>query len=74
MVSAPLIAGDLDLEEKPRSRRPTKLNNEDSSVASGDEPSNEPDSKSKEWYFGQIQNLADRWHKVVENDDVYFEE
>ncbi|KAJ1357948.1 hypothetical protein KIN20_016224 [Parelaphostrongylus tenuis] len=74
MVSAPLNAADPDLEEKPRIRRPTKLNNEDSIAASGDEPLNEPDSKWKEWYFGQIQNLADRWHKVVEKDDLYFEE
>jgi len=32
------------------------------------------DSKPKEWYFDQIRKLADRWQKVVENDDLYFEE
>jgi histone-lysine N-methyltransferase SETMAR len=32
------------------------------------------DSKPKDWYFGQIRNLADRWQKVVENDGLYFEE
>ena len=32
------------------------------------------DSKPVEWYFNQIRMLADRWQKIVENDDLYFEE
>lgn len=32
------------------------------------------DSKPTTWYFDQIRKLADRWHKVLENDGLYFEE
>ena len=32
------------------------------------------DSKPAEWYFEQIQKLADRWQKILENDGLYFEE
>jgi transposase len=77
--------GDLSLEDKPRSGRPTKLDNEDLIAVLGDrrfESFDEVeeacqeffDSKPKEWYFDQIRNLADRWQKVVENDGLYFEE
>ncbi|KAJ1356700.1 hypothetical protein KIN20_014440 [Parelaphostrongylus tenuis] len=59
---------DLDLGDNPRSVRPTKVNSEYSIAASED------DSKSKEGYFDQIQNLADRWQNVVENDSHCFEE
>ena len=31
-------------------------------------------SKPKEWYRHQIQLLAERWMKVVENNELYFEE
>lgn len=31
-------------------------------------------SKSKEWYKGQIQLLAERWLTVIENNGLYFEE
>jgi len=32
------------------------------------------DSKPKEWYFRQIQMLADRWKIIIENDGRYFKE
>ena len=31
-------------------------------------------SKTKEWYYHQIEQLADRWRRVIEVDGVYFEE
>ena len=31
-------------------------------------------SKTAKWYQHQIQLLAERWVKVVENDGLYFEE
>lgn len=31
-------------------------------------------SKSQEWYYHQIQKLAERWRRVIEVDGIYFEE
>lgn len=31
-------------------------------------------SKTKDWYFHQIRQLAERWLKVIENKGLYFEE
>ena len=31
-------------------------------------------SKPSQWYRNQIQQLAERWRKVIENDGLYFEE
>ncbi|CAF1186520.1 unnamed protein product, partial [Rotaria magnacalcarata] len=30
--------------------------------------------KKPHWYRDQIQQLAERWRKVIENDGLYFEE
>lgn len=31
------------------------------------------DSKTEDWYLGQIRKLADLWHKTVENNGLYFD-